>query len=76
VELYKGTNNQTYLDEARKIADAVVSSSQLSPQGILKEPCEGGGPVDCGTFYGGCDCNAITFKGVFMSKSRVPERPE
>jgi hypothetical protein len=68
VELYKATGDKVYLDEAMLIADAVVGSAVLSPNGILTEPCEGSGPVSCGQYDGGCDCNAITFKGVFMSK--------
>ncbi len=68
VELYKGTGDEGYLDEAQVIANAVVNSPVLSPNGILTEVCEGSGPVECGDFDGGCDCNAISFKGIFMSK--------
>lgn len=55
-ELFKATNNQQYLDIGRRIASAVVSSPALSPNGILREPCDNGG--DCGP-------DAPTFKGVF-----------
>lgn len=35
VELYKATLEQSYITEARSIADAVLRSAQLSPDGIL-----------------------------------------
>jgi len=56
VELTKATGDNSYVNRARQIADAVVSSSYLSPNGILREPCEGG---DCGE-------DGPSFKGVFV----------
>lgn len=35
VELFTATGNQTYINEARAIADAVLRSSVLNPSGIL-----------------------------------------
>lgn len=55
-ELYIATGEESYLDAARSIADATISSSLLSPGGILKEPCE---------TTGGCDNNQQAFKGIF-----------
>lgn len=46
LELYKATLNQTYLDEAEKIVQAVFNSERLTPNGILTDyGCE---PGDCG----------------------------
>jgi len=57
VELHKATGDQYYLDEARKIADAVVASTYLNnANGILIEPCE---HADCGG-------DAPSFKGSFI----------
>lgn len=55
-ELYLATGDEDYLNKAKTIADAVVSSAALSPNGILTEPCE---------TTGGCDSNQETFKGIF-----------
>ncbi|KUI63471.1 hypothetical protein VM1G_10334 [Cytospora mali] len=55
-ELYLATGDKDYLNTAKEIADAVVSSAALSPNGILTEPCE---PT------GDCDSNQETFKGIF-----------
>lgn len=35
VELYKATGNQTYINEAKSIADAVLRSPNLNPNGVL-----------------------------------------
>lgn len=35
VELFKATGEQNYINEARAIADAVLRSSQLNPNGVL-----------------------------------------
>ncbi|KAK3944629.1 putative glycosyl hydrolase [Diplogelasinospora grovesii] len=58
-ELYRATNNESYIQEARLIADAVINSPTLSPDGILTDPCE----VAAGG--GGCDGDAQMFKGIF-----------
>ncbi|ROV93163.1 hypothetical protein VMCG_08689 [Cytospora schulzeri] len=55
-ELYLATGDDDYLNTARTIADAVVSSASLSPNGILTEPCEA---------TGDCDSNEEAFKGIF-----------
>lgn len=59
VELFKATGDQNYITEARAIADAVLSSPQLSPDGVLFDyGCEEGG--------GDCGQDGPTFKGVFV----------
>ncbi|ROW01028.1 hypothetical protein VSDG_02925 [Cytospora chrysosperma] len=55
-ELYLATGDEEYLSTAKNIADAVVSSAALSPDGILTEPCEAAGD---------CDSNQEAFKGIF-----------
>ena len=55
-ELYRATHDRTYLAAARRIADAVIASPQLSPHGILTEPCE---PA------GSCNEDQAAFKGIF-----------
>ncbi|PSS05144.1 putative glycosyl hydrolase [Coniella lustricola] len=55
-ELYKATQNVSYLDTATAIANAVLASPVLSPNGILTEyGCE---PADC-------DNDQQAFKGIF-----------
>jgi len=56
VELSKAKSNSSYLDVARKIADAATHSTHLNPNGILRESCEGG---DCGG-------DGPSFKGIFV----------
>lgn len=57
VELYKSTNDVSYLNKATQIADAAISSSALvNANGILVEPCE----------TGGCGADGPQFKGIFM----------
>lgn len=56
VELYKATGDLEYILTAQNIADAVLSSSLLAPNGILTEPC----PPE------GCDFNGSAFKGIFI----------
>lgn len=70
-ELFLATGDDAYLDAARGIADAVVSSASLSPGGILTESCEAGA---------GCDNNQQAFKGIFARNlaeldARLPDRP-
>lgn len=55
-ELYKATHDRSLLVSARRIADAVVKSPRLSPDGILSEPCEAGGT---------CNADQASFKGIF-----------
>ena len=59
------------LTEGRKIADAVIASPALSPNGILTETCE---PT------GGCNADQSSFKGVFARNlaelnALLPGRP-
>jgi predicted alpha-1,6-mannanase (GH76 family) len=56
VELYKATGDGEYIQTAQNIADTVLASSELSPGGILTEPC----PPE------GCDLNGSAFKGIFV----------
>ncbi|RFU36447.1 glycosyl hydrolase [Actinomadura logoneensis] len=56
-ELYKATHDRSLLVEARRIADAVVNSPRLSPDGILTEPCEAAGS---------CNADQAAFKGIFV----------
>jgi predicted alpha-1,6-mannanase (GH76 family) len=55
-ELYKATGDRGYLTAAREIADAVIASPDLSPNGILTEPCEPAGT---------CNADQAAFKGIF-----------
>lgn len=57
VDLYRATGNKKLLGQARKIADATVTSPKLSPNGILTEPCKS---QKCST------SDQKTFKGVFV----------
>lgn len=71
VELYRATGDPGLLADARKIADAVLSSTLLSPKGILTEPCEATNT---------CDNDGTAFKGIFARNldelDRVlPRRP-
>lgn len=56
-ELFKATRDENYLNEARKIVDAVLRSGSLNPNGILTDYGFGNGD-------GGGD--GPTFKGVFV----------
>ncbi|GAA2427567.1 hypothetical protein GCM10010191_45610 [Actinomadura vinacea] len=55
-ELYKATGDRSLLTSARRIADAVIASPELSPKGILTEPCEPDGT---------CNSDQAAFKGIF-----------
>ncbi|KAI1398197.1 glycoside hydrolase family 76 protein [Hypoxylon fuscum] len=57
VELSKATGDQSYLDTARQIADATLSSATLVQGGILTEPCD---------TEEECEPNGTAFKGIFM----------
>ncbi|HET8846669.1 MAG TPA: glycoside hydrolase family 76 protein [Ktedonobacteraceae bacterium] len=54
-ELYQVSGESAYLAEAEAIADAVMKFL-VTPEGILREPCESRG----------CDSNGAQFKGIFM----------
>ncbi|KFH47733.1 putative mannan endo-1,6-alpha-mannosidase -like protein [Hapsidospora chrysogenum ATCC 11550] len=56
VELSRATDDKGYLEAAREIADAVIASEELSPDGILTEPCSPGE---------GCSSDQTSFKGIF-----------
>lgn len=64
-ELYKATHDRTYLHWARRIADAVIASDELSPDGHLTEPCEHGGT---------CNEDQAAFKGIFARNLAELER--
>lgn len=55
-ELYLATRDRSLLTAARQIADAVIASPDLSPNGILTEPCEP---------RGDCNGDQAAFKGIF-----------
>jgi hypothetical protein len=57
-ELWKDTGNPADLSTAKQLADAAMSSSRLTVDGILTESCDVG--------RGSCDDNQRQFKGVFM----------
>ncbi|MFJ3641296.1 glycoside hydrolase family 76 protein [Streptomyces sp. NPDC090108] len=57
-ELWRSTGGSRYLDTARRLADAALSSPQLTRDGVLTESCDTGG--------GSCDDNQKQFKGVFV----------
>jgi predicted alpha-1,6-mannanase (GH76 family) len=60
-ELSDATRDTSLLGTARAIASAVISSSQLSPGGILREPCE----------LSFCDQDAEMFKGIFVDNLKL-----
>ncbi|UYM03582.1 glycoside hydrolase family 76 protein [Solicola gregarius] len=64
-ELYKATHDRTYLRSARRIADAVIASDELSPDGHLTEPCEHAGT---------CNEDQAAFKGIFARNLAELER--
>lgn len=63
VALSEANHDPSLLDEAIKIADAVIASSELNVDGILTEPCE--------TLAQGCDGDQTQFKGIFMKNLKV-----
>jgi predicted alpha-1,6-mannanase (GH76 family) len=70
-ELYRATGDRGLLRDARKIADAVIGSPVLSPNGILTEPCEASGT---------CGSDGTAFKGIFARNlgeldALLPGRP-
>jgi predicted alpha-1,6-mannanase (GH76 family) len=61
VSMAKMTGRRSFLVTAGKVAHAVIRSPQLSPHGILHEPC---GPLSCGR-------DAPMFKGIFMANLKL-----
>ncbi len=57
LELWRATGDATVLAKARQLGDAAMSSTLLSPGGILTESCDAAG---------NCDDNQKQFKGIFM----------
>ncbi|MEU4112756.1 glycoside hydrolase family 76 protein [Streptomyces sp. NPDC027717] len=57
-ELWRSTGNTRYLDTAKRLADAALSSPALTRDGVLTESCDVGGAS--------CDDNQKQFKGVFV----------
>jgi predicted alpha-1,6-mannanase (GH76 family) len=57
-DLYRITGEDSYLNQATAIADAVLNLLVTS-EGILIESCEAAEPT-------GCDSNGAQFKGIFM----------
>jgi hypothetical protein len=57
-QLWRSTGNDRYLSTAERLADAALSSSSLTRDGVLTESC------DTGTST--CDDNQKQFKGVFV----------
>lgn len=56
VDLADATGDQSYLERARKLADASSTSEQLNVDGVLTEVCE----------ENGCDINGPSFKGIYV----------
>ena len=56
VAMNKMTGRRSFLVTAGRVAHAVIRSPELSPHGILREPCR---PLSCGR-------DAPMFKGIFM----------
>ncbi|KAI1431345.1 putative glycosyl hydrolase [Xylaria sp. CBS 124048] len=72
VQLSVATGDSSYLSKARSIADAVVASPSLSPNGILTEAA-------CTTGEQ-CEPNGTAFKGIFMRglaklNAALPDHP-
>ncbi|MFB6726585.1 glycoside hydrolase family 76 protein [Kribbella sp. NPDC056345] len=57
LELWRATGDAAVLAKARQLGDAAMSSTLLSPGGILTESCDAAG---------NCDDNQKQFKGIFM----------
>ncbi|ETS80926.1 hypothetical protein PFICI_08455 [Pestalotiopsis fici W106-1] len=69
IQLYTATGDEKFLYTARSIADAVLASSKLAPQGVLTEPC-----------VGECNTDQHSFKGIFVRylaklNAKLPDRP-
>jgi hypothetical protein len=57
VEVYRATGDVNALSTARRLADAAMSNTALTQNGILTEACDAAGQT--------CDDNAKQFKGIF-----------
>ncbi|MEV7139500.1 glycoside hydrolase family 76 protein [Streptomyces tauricus] len=57
-QLWRSTGSTRYLDTAKRLADAAISSPALTRGGVLTESC------DLGT--ASCDDNQKQFKGIFV----------
>ncbi|WP_086694754.1 glycoside hydrolase family 76 protein [Streptomyces recifensis] len=57
-ELWRSTGSSRYLDAAKRLAEAALSSTALTRDGVLTESCDVGGAS--------CDDNQKQFKGVFV----------
>jgi hypothetical protein len=57
VELWRATSDANYLTQARRLADAAMTSPVLTHNGILTEACDDAE---------NCDDNQKQFKGIFM----------
>jgi predicted alpha-1,6-mannanase (GH76 family) len=74
-ELYRATGNQSLLHTAERLATAAIG--ELTPGGVLAEPCEGGERREGGDGGdgGGCaarlDSNTQAFKGIFVRDLKV-----
>lgn len=72
VDLFEATGNASFIESARAVADAVLSSDVLVQDGILTEDCAPGPD---------CETDAPIFKGIFMrylsklDKALALERP-
>jgi Glycosyl hydrolase family 76 len=58
VEVWRATGNADVLAAARRLADAAMTSTALTSNGILTESCDAANAT--------CDDNGKQFKGVFM----------
>ncbi|SDF37748.1 Glycosyl hydrolase family 76 [Lentzea fradiae] len=56
-EVWRATRDSRYLDAARRLADAAITSPVLTRDGVLTESCD---------LSASCDDNQKQFKGVFM----------
>ncbi|KAI0139279.1 family 76 glycoside hydrolase [Pestalotiopsis sp. NC0098] len=70
IQLQTATGDAQFINTARHIADAVLSSTQLVPQGILTEPCADG----C------TSADQHSFKGIFARylaqlDAKLPDQP-
>ncbi|MFI2378394.1 glycoside hydrolase family 76 protein [Streptomyces sp. NPDC018964] len=57
-QLWRSTGETRYLDTARRLADAAMTSPRLTRDGILTESCDVGAAT--------CDDNQKQFKGIFI----------
>ncbi|MEV0051246.1 glycoside hydrolase family 76 protein [Saccharopolyspora shandongensis] len=55
-ELHRAAGDEGLLTAARELADSSTTSAELNPDGILRDPHEGGG----------CDSDGASFKGAYV----------